>query len=194
MDAVFRIAGNRVLTSPLAAGPWNSSLQHGAAPAALVAWVAEGVPCERPMQVARITIDLLRPVPIAPLELKIELLRQGRKIQLCGIQPFAEGVEVVRASVLRVRMGESALSEPAGEELLDMPLPERGRDPGLAEPRRFSYRRLDERSCGRPTSARPLRCVVPRRSSSHRGGTDFPCHARCDRFGFLQRCLCNCRF
>lgn len=131
VDAVFQLEGGQVLTSQMAAGPRDSSLQHGAAPAALVAWAAEEFPCELPMQVARITIDLLRPVPIVPLEVKTQLLRQGRKIQLISIQLIADGVEVVRASVLKVRIAEIALPDTAREEHLDLPSPESGRNPGV---------------------------------------------------------------
>ena len=131
MEAVFRVEGDRVLTSPWAAGPWDPSLQHGSAPAALIAWAAENIACERPMQVARLTVDLLRPVPIAPLEVKTELLRQGRKIQLIGIQLFAQGVEVVRASVLKIRVAEVAMPGIACEEQLDLPSAECGRHPDV---------------------------------------------------------------
>ena len=36
MDAIFRVDGNNVVTSPFAAGPWDPSMQHGSPPAALV--------------------------------------------------------------------------------------------------------------------------------------------------------------
>ncbi len=35
MDAIGRVDGNRVVTSPNAAGPWDISMPHGSAPAAL---------------------------------------------------------------------------------------------------------------------------------------------------------------
>jgi hypothetical protein len=35
MDAIYRVDGNRVVTSPDAAGPWDIGMQHGSAPAAL---------------------------------------------------------------------------------------------------------------------------------------------------------------
>jgi acyl-coenzyme A thioesterase PaaI-like protein len=34
------------------------------------------------MRVARVTVDLMRPVPLKPLTLETEVLREGRKIQL----------------------------------------------------------------------------------------------------------------
>ena len=50
MDAIFRVDGNRVLTSPDAAGPWDPGMQHGSAPASLVVWAAEAIPTPVPMR------------------------------------------------------------------------------------------------------------------------------------------------
>jgi hypothetical protein len=36
------------------------------APAALAVWAAEAIPTREPMQIARVTVDLMRPVPVAP--------------------------------------------------------------------------------------------------------------------------------
>jgi hypothetical protein len=63
MDAIYRIDGNRAETSPNAAGPWDASMQHGSAPAALVTWAAEAIPTSVPMQIVRVTIDLMPPRP-----------------------------------------------------------------------------------------------------------------------------------
>src|ERR1700712_2639898 len=104
MDAIFRIAGNRAETSPNAAGPWDASMQHGSAPAALVTWAAEAIPTAVPMQIVRVTIDLMRPVPVAPLRFETEVLREGRKIQLCGIRLLAIAVVVVSDTVLKIRL------------------------------------------------------------------------------------------
>src|SRR5260370_36154048 len=41
MHAVYRVEGQRVDTGPDAAGPWHPAMQHGAAPAALLAWLAD---------------------------------------------------------------------------------------------------------------------------------------------------------
>ena len=103
MDAIFRIDGNRAETSPNAAGPWDATMQHGSAPAALVTWAAEAVPTAVPMQIVRLTIDLMRPVPVAPLTIETEVLREGRKIQLCAVRLLANNVVVVRATVLKIR-------------------------------------------------------------------------------------------
>jgi hypothetical protein len=36
MDAIYRVDGHRLVTSPDAAGPWNASVQHGSAAQSLL--------------------------------------------------------------------------------------------------------------------------------------------------------------
>jgi hypothetical protein len=126
---VYAISDSRALTTPLASGPWNPQHQHGAAPTSLICWAIERIPTREPMQVARITVDLLRPVPIASLDIKTSVVREGRKIQLCSAQLFAEGVEVARASVLKIRSVATPLPESVHEETSEFPGPEASRIP-----------------------------------------------------------------
>jgi hypothetical protein len=128
MDAIYRIDGNRVVTSPDAAGPWDSSMQHGSAPAALVVWAAEAIPTPQPMAVARVTIDLMRPVPVAPLTLETEILREGRKIQLCAVRLRAENVIVVVATVLKIKTQALALPPDAINPAVELPGPDQSRE------------------------------------------------------------------
>ncbi|WP_426439939.1 thioesterase family protein [Bradyrhizobium genosp. P] len=130
MEPIFRVDGNRVVTSPRAAGPWDPRMQHGSAPAALVVWAAEAIPAPVPMRIARVTIDLMRPVPVAPLTIESEVLREGRKIQLCGIRLKADGVVVVSASVLKIKEQAAALPP----EIADLPLDLPGPDQSMVEP------------------------------------------------------------
>jgi hypothetical protein len=113
MEAVYRVGDARVQTSALAGGPWDPRLQHGAAPASLICWAVEQLPAPVPMRVARLSVDLMRPVPVAPLTLETEVLREGRKIQLVAVRLLANGNEVVRASALRIRREPRELPSPA---------------------------------------------------------------------------------
>ncbi|MBS0547562.1 MAG: thioesterase family protein [Proteobacteria bacterium] len=128
MEAIFRVDGATVQTSPFAAGPWDPGMQHGAAPASLICWAVERLPAAVPMRVARLTVDLMRPVPVAPLTVETEILREGRKIQLAAIRLLADGKEVVRASALRIRKDEVALPTDRPFPPLDLPPPEQGGD------------------------------------------------------------------
>jgi len=134
MDAIYRVDGNRVLTSPDAAGPWDPRMQHGSAPSSLVVWAAEAIPTPVPMRVARVTIDLMRPVPVAPLTIETEILRAGRKIQLCAVRLLADGVVVVGATVLKIKA--QALTLPP--DVADLPVELPGPDQSRVEPANFS--------------------------------------------------------
>jgi Thioesterase-like superfamily len=128
MQAVYKVTDGSVETGASAAGPWDPALQHGAAPAALVAWAAERIETREPMRIARLTLDLLRPVPVAPMQIRSDVVRQGRKIQLVSIGLVADGVEVVRASALKVRLVDSALPGGADDDALDLPGPDQCAD------------------------------------------------------------------
>lgn len=130
MEPIFRVDGDRVVTSPDAAGPWDPRMQHGSAPAALVVWAAEAIPTPVPMRIARVTIDLMRPVPVAPLTVSSEILRDGRKIQLCGVRILADGVVVVSASVLKIKQQAAELPPDIAALAVDLP----GPDESMIEP------------------------------------------------------------
>ncbi len=99
MEPIYRVEGATAETSAFAGGPWDPELQHGAAPSSLICWAVERLPSPAPMRVARLTVDLMRPVPVAPLTIETELLREGRKIQLVSVRLLASGTEVVRAAI-----------------------------------------------------------------------------------------------
>lgn len=127
MDAIFRVDGNLAVTSPNAAGPWDPRMQHGSPPAALVVWAAENIPTPVPMRLARVTVDLMRPVPVAPLTIESEVLREGRKIQLCAVRLLANSVVVVGATVLKVKVQTHALPPEAAILPVELPGPEQSR-------------------------------------------------------------------
>jgi hypothetical protein len=79
------------------------------------------------MQVARVTIDLMRPVPVAPLTLETEVLREGRKIQLCAVRLKANGVLTVAATVLKIRKQAQPLPGDVIEPPLEVAAPEASR-------------------------------------------------------------------
>ena len=127
MQAIYRVDGHRVEVSPNAAGPWDPRMQHGSAPAGLAVWAAEAVLAPVPMRVARVTIDLMRPVPLEPLALETEVLREGRKIQLCAVRLLADGVVVAAASVLKVKAQAHILPADIADLPVELPGPEQSR-------------------------------------------------------------------
>ena len=128
MTFLYRVEQDTAFATEFTAGPWDPGLQHGGAPTALIAWAAENIPTREPMQVMRITVDLLRPVPIAPLQIRAEVVREGRKIQLCAVTLLYENVVCVRASVLKIRRAQFSLPPTAVEERIVLPGPQAGHD------------------------------------------------------------------
>lgn len=114
-DSVFVLDGELVVPTDLARGPWSREAQHGGAPAALLARTLERVDGGEAFVVVRVTVDLLRPVPIAPLRIATRITRPGKKVQLVESSLVVEesGVEVARASGLRIRRGQVPLPEGA---------------------------------------------------------------------------------
>jgi acyl-CoA thioesterase superfamily protein/acyl-Coa thioesterase superfamily protein len=110
-DAVFHPDGGRLVPTELARGPWSPHAQHGGPPAALLARAVESFEPGPAAHVARMTVELLRPVPLSPLEITTRMVRPGKKVQLVEASVHADGTEVVRATALRLR--EQPLELPA---------------------------------------------------------------------------------
>jgi Thioesterase-like superfamily len=112
-DAFFDVLGpDRFRATELTRGPWDPGLQHAGPPAALLGRAVEGHGDRAGLQVARITFDIVRPVPIAELRVATRLLRGGRSIELVEATLQAGEVELMRATALRIRTAE--LDLPAG--------------------------------------------------------------------------------
>jgi Thioesterase-like superfamily len=118
--SVFTIADGRIVANGLARGPWDPDAQHGGAPAALLTREFEhAVSPDDGLVFARLTYELLRPVPLGPLDVRAELVRPGKRVQLLdGSITTPDGVEVVRARAVRVRAadvdGGAVEAPPAG--------------------------------------------------------------------------------
>jgi hypothetical protein len=64
----------------------------------------EALPAAEGLAIVRVTYELLRPVPIAALQVQAEVVRPGRRVQLLEASLWSdEGVEVVRARALQVQ-------------------------------------------------------------------------------------------
>jgi Thioesterase-like superfamily len=105
-EALFLPDGPGLVPTDRARGPWSPDALHGGPVAALVARSAErhGDSPHDGLQLARITLELLRPVPLAPLTVTASVVKPGRKVQLLDISVVAGGVEVVKARALRLRI------------------------------------------------------------------------------------------
>ena len=96
-----------MVPTELARGPWSPDAQHGGGPAALMARAVERCDPGPADFVARLTVELLRPIPLSPLELTARTTRPGKKVQWIDVSMVADGTEVARAHGLRIRRDEA---------------------------------------------------------------------------------------
>ena len=125
-DALFVLDRDHLVPTELTRGGWSDDAQHGSPPSGVLARAVEAVPTAVPMQVARFTIDLFRPVPLTPIHTHTTVRRDGRRIQVVDAFLFAGEVEVGRASALKIRVSDLELPARDEEPWEQPPGPEDG--------------------------------------------------------------------
>lgn len=127
-DAFFiREADDRFISTDWTIGPWSRESQHAGPPAALLGWAIEGAVARPDLQVARITCEILRPVPVAPLRLTSEVIRPGRSVALAAASLSDDKGEVMRAQGWLIRTTDLGL-----EQVVHGDPPPRGLDDAVA--------------------------------------------------------------
>ena len=114
--SLFETDGDATLATELSRGPWDPGACHGGPVSALLVRTCEqidGGGDHDAWQMARITVELVRPVPVMqPLFVTAETERPGRNVSLIGARIVLEnGTEVARARALRIRVGDVALTD-----------------------------------------------------------------------------------
>ena len=99
----FAVDGDVVVPTALAGGPWSPDAMHGSPPAAILARYLERHDVGTATFPVRFTVELMRPVPLRPLQVRCETVRAGRKLQLLQGSLFDGDLEVCRAMLLRFR-------------------------------------------------------------------------------------------
>lgn len=112
-EAIFIPRGaGRYFATGVARGPWDEHAQHGGAPASLLAHAFEALPAVEGLEIARITYELIRPVPLGDLIVRAEVVRAGRRVQLMEASIITpDEVEVVRARALSVQRARDVTGE-----------------------------------------------------------------------------------
>lgn len=87
------LGGGRYEPTESTIGPWAPGTQHGGPPGALLMHALSTYPSDHDLQIARITIEILGPVPIGACEVSVERLRGGKRIELLRAQ-YAMGGKV----------------------------------------------------------------------------------------------------
>jgi hypothetical protein len=126
-DAFYEPDGDRYLATELTRGPWDPGAQHAGPPAALLGREIERLPDAEEFQVGRVTCEILRSVPIAPLEVSARVVRPGRRVQLIEAELRDEkGEALMRAGAWRIRTAPVEIPPEAMPPVASPPGPEQG--------------------------------------------------------------------
>ena len=105
----FEPAGpGRYLATEATAGPWSADAQHGGPPSALAARELERHEPDDGMRLARVAVDILRPVPVGELSIRTRTLRRGKRVALLEAVMASKGQEVLIARGWRIARSDGA--------------------------------------------------------------------------------------
>jgi len=138
-EALFRRDGDLLVPGVLTRGPWYQGTLHGSAMLAAIARAAERHPSEVDRQVVRLTVDMMRAAPMAPLRVETEAARSGKSIDIVDVAMYDGDELCVRGTALRVRLADLVVDEP--EDAPPPPAPPADDHVGLSP---FSRRGSDE--------------------------------------------------
>lgn len=121
-------------------GPWSPDAQHGGPPAALAARALERHEPDDRQRLARVAIDILRPVPVGKISVRTRTVRPGRRVTLAEAVLEADGQEVLHARGWRIERPVGEVPEIADGGVPD-PLPPvgDGLPPAIFQRQRHGY-------------------------------------------------------
>ena len=105
LEAFFSMDGDSYVPGPMARGPWGAAM-GGQVVGGLLGWGIERLGIDPGLQLARLTVDLLRPVLLEPVQIRTSVVREGRRISLIDAAMVQGDKVVARASALLLRRGE----------------------------------------------------------------------------------------
>lgn len=104
-SALFSVVGeNTWHPMDAARGPWTPDALHGGPVAALLGHAA--LPLLDELQPVRLTVEILRPVPVAPVHVQASIARPGRRVRAVGLEMTANDVTVASATVVAIRTAD----------------------------------------------------------------------------------------
>lgn len=119
--AYFQREGDLLVPDKTARSPWSREQQSGLAIAGHLARAIEATPSPAPMRVARLTVDFLGAVLMKPTEARVQILRDGKRMQVIEASLWVDGAMAATATALRLAVGDGPVAMPAP---LDFPGPE----------------------------------------------------------------------
>src|ERR1700712_2155686 len=98
--------------------PWDLGAQHGGPPSALLARAVDATTEDPAFTIARLTVDMLGPIPQGRVRTEAEVVRPGRRVEMVAARLFVDDILACTATAWRVREDTGATShlvEPPAE-------------------------------------------------------------------------------
>jgi len=134
--AYVQVAPALYRASGLTRGPWSPTHQHAGPPIALACVALEAAAARHGLEhMARLTANLLRPIPIGDIDVQVEEDYVGRNAGHFSAVVLAEGKQLARFTALFQREGEVNLPQ----DLPGHPLPKAPRAPDESPVQRFPF-------------------------------------------------------
>jgi hypothetical protein len=130
------VSTSTIRASELTRGPWDPLHQHAGPPIAMVCRAIELKALEQGLtHMGRLTANLLRPLPIAELEIELTTDYSGRNAAHYSARLWGDGKELARFTALAQRENELILPD----ELDGHPLPQAPSTPAQGAPHRMPF-------------------------------------------------------
>ena len=111
------------VATPATAGPWSAQAQHGGPPSALAARALELHEPDEGQRLARVAVDILRPVPLGKITVRTRTVRPGRRVALLEAVLEADDQEVIHARGWRIAIPDGQVPA-AGTGPAPPPIPD----------------------------------------------------------------------
>jgi hypothetical protein len=131
--AFYEPDGDLYEATELTRGPWDPGSQHAGPPSALLGREIERLDGGEGFQVARINLEILRPVPIGPIAVEARLARPGRSVQMIEATLSDGENELMLARAWRIRTSRLVLPPELPDGPPAPPGPDRGSEPEFFE-------------------------------------------------------------
>ena len=122
--AWFDLDGDTVVPREHAHAPWSADMLHGRVLAGLTAREVEAAHVDEGWVPARLTIDMFRSPPMAPVTVHAERFRDGGRVRIVDVDLTSEGREIARSVVLLLRTSDKPVSPVWSREPWDLPPPD----------------------------------------------------------------------
>ncbi|HEY1573716.1 MAG TPA: acyl-CoA thioesterase domain-containing protein [Pseudonocardiaceae bacterium] len=123
-EPYFAVADGEFVPAPHASSWWAATMLHGRLLGGLLARAVERAHGTDELHVSRLTVDLFRNAPFAPVRVDTVRVRDGRRIRVAEAIAEVGGEPVAKASAVLLRLGEQPPGRVPATPAWDAPPPE----------------------------------------------------------------------